>query len=717
LDIKENNNLQSLAALSNLTSIGLEFNLEDNIALKNLSGLDNLSSIGDFFYIINGAFPDLTGLGTLSSIEGSLHLIGNDSLQSLNGLTSLNFIGRDLFLTENNSLKDFTGMEALKNIGAKLWLSDNTELLNLSGLNNLETIGSDFELFGNLRLENILDLESLTQISGDISFRFNFALSACNAHAVCDYIMTGGTPTILNNANGCQSPTEVLTTCFENVDHTSLVGQVTADFNQNCEADSDEEGFQNWIVHVSNQEYSYGVTTDSSGKYWLPVLEGTYNLEVISPSSFWSSCFGDSLIQASATGDTILTDFVITPQGDCPFIDWDFSMPRLRVCSERTFTINYCNYGTLPSEDIIFSVRLDSFLHFQNSPTPYTIDPDGLLLFEVDALDIFDCDQITFTALVDCDSLELNDLQCIDIAAIPNDLCAPDNTHPVEEEISVIVPSCEAQINNVLFNLLPSNDGNPFEESFCGIIVGSFDPNIKTAIPEGIGPNHEIDKNWKLDYTIEFQNTGNDTAFLVVIKDTISENLDLTTLAVHGASHPFTWSLNPDRELVFTFENILLPDSTTNEPASHGFVQFHLQIDESLSSNEMIEVEIGDYFQDILIQGDTTFTISYLSQGNCDSLVTYTVDGLTGIDYNNPLLRKTKVYPNPTSDILLVLNHQNTEKQQWQIVNNLGITLWQKQLTANEALPDISMASFPSGVYWLKVKTDTAIAVWKVVKQ
>jgi len=28
--------------------------------------------------------------------------------------------------------------------------------------------------------------------------------------------------------------------------------------------------------------------------------------------------------------------------------------------------------------------------------------------------------------------------------------------------------------------------------------------------------------------------------------------------------------------LVFHFENILLPDSTVNEPASHGFVQFRI---------------------------------------------------------------------------------------------------------------------------------------------
>ena len=168
--------------------------------------------------------------------------------------------------------------------------------------------------------------------------------------------------------------------------------------------------------------------------------------------------------------------------------------------------------------------------------------------------------------------------------------------HPVNDVASVVVPNCNDLVNNIILNLLPAEDGSPYEESFCGLLVNSYDPNIKTVIPVGIGDNHEIDKSWKLDYTIEFQNTGNDTAFLVVVKDTLSEQLDITTLRVGGASHSFSWALNPERELVFTFDNIQLLDSTSNEPESHGFVNFSISPRVDLLPGERIENRVGIYF-------------------------------------------------------------------------------------------------------------------------
>ncbi|PSJ23904.1 hypothetical protein B7P34_36265, partial [Streptosporangium nondiastaticum] len=49
----------------------------------------------------------------------------------------------------------------------------------------------------------------------------------------------------------------------------------------------------------------------------------------------------------------------------------------------------------------------------------------------------------------------------------------------------------------------------------------SFDPNIKEVYPTTISPNQS---EW-LTYTVHFQNTGNDTAYLVVLKDTLSQDL------------------------------------------------------------------------------------------------------------------------------------------------------------------------------------------------
>ncbi|MFN8332010.1 MAG: hypothetical protein U0T81_12480 [Saprospiraceae bacterium] len=85
---------------------------------------------------------------------------------------------------------------------------------------------------------------------------------------------------------------------------------------------------------------------------------------------------------------------------------------------------------------------------------------------------------------------------------------------------------------------------------------------------------HFIEKNSRLQYLIRFQNTGTDTAYKVRIQDEISDKLDLQSLRIEGASHPFNTSLEDGRLLAFTFDKIYLPDSAADEKASHGYVQY-----------------------------------------------------------------------------------------------------------------------------------------------
>jgi uncharacterized repeat protein (TIGR01451 family) len=83
----------------------------------------------------------------------------------------------------------------------------------------------------------------------------------------------------------------------------------------------------------------------------------------------------------------------------------------------------------------------------------------------------------------------------------------------------------------------PNYDGAPYRATDCRMIVGSFDPNEKEASPAGYGAQHFIEENTDINYTIHFQNTGNDTAYKVVIVDTISSTLDINTLIPLVASH------------------------------------------------------------------------------------------------------------------------------------------------------------------------------------
>jgi uncharacterized repeat protein (TIGR01451 family) len=124
-------------------------------------------------------------------------------------------------------------------------------------------------------------------------------------------------------------------------------------------------------------------------------------------------------------------------------------------------------------------------------------------------------------------------------------------------------------------------------------VTGSYDPNEKRVRPEGF---FNLDTDTVLDYTIYFQNTGTDTAFTVVLRDTLPLDVDTRTFRMNGASHPFTYTLTGNGLLTVTFNNILLPDSNTNEPLSHGLVSFSIKPILPLALGTVISNEADIYF-------------------------------------------------------------------------------------------------------------------------
>jgi hypothetical protein len=123
------------------------------------------------------------------------------------------------------------------------------------------------------------------------------------------------------------------------------------------------------------------------------------------------------------------------------------------------------------------------------------------------------------------------------------------------------------------------NSGNfviAYTDYFTFVVSCSCDPNEKFASPEGYTSHHYNPMNTDLHYTVNFQNTGNDTAFVVVIRDTLDADLDWSTLKVTGSSDPVSTSIDANGAVAFSFYNILLPDSNVDEPNSHGFVLYSI---------------------------------------------------------------------------------------------------------------------------------------------
>lgn len=176
-----------------------------------------------------------------------------------------------------------------------------------------------------------------------------------------------------------------------------------------------------------------------------------------------------------------------------------------------------------------------------------------------------------------------------------------DPNHPISLKPTAFVEGCRSNTNqNISFRFVNNfafDDNAPSVAQTCGIVSNSYDPNDKVGYPLGTGKSHNIEQNQDITYKIRFQNTGTDTAFKVVIRDTIDTRyLDLESIEMGASSHPYTPMVYDKNIIQFTFDNILLPDSFRNEPASNGFVQFRIKQKKDLAFGTQIENSAGIYF-------------------------------------------------------------------------------------------------------------------------
>lgn len=147
----------------------------------------------------------------------------------------------------------------------------------------------------------------------------------------------------------------------------------------------------------------------------------------------------------------------------------------------------------------------------------------------------------------------------------------PLNNYPSAsiERCGVLPSGGNYSLNQILQH--PVNNALPFYYTYCNIVRNAYDPNEKSVQPTGQYTNG----SQRLKYRIDFQNTGTDTALKVMIMDLISTNLDITSLQLLGSSHPFHFRID-NRNLIWEFDPILLPDSNVDEQGSHGYVEFSL---------------------------------------------------------------------------------------------------------------------------------------------
>ncbi len=259
-------------------------------------------------------------------------------------------------------------------------------------------------------------------------------------------------------------------------------------------------------------------------------------------------------------------------------------------------------------------------------------------------------------------------------------------------DYGVVVSTCTTAVVGdtaciTMMALPTSGDVNPANNSFtrCFEIGVSYDPNNKEVSPKGSGIAGNIPPTTtQLSYTINFQNTGTAPAFNIYLLDTLSTNLDVNSIEVISASHPMQPFLLPGGVMKFQYANIHLPDSTSDEPHSHGYVTYKINLKTGLSLGTEIKNSASIYFD---------FNTPVLTNTTVNTLALPT--RIEEIAEGN-----VAIYPNPAADKITVRLDQSTPAR-ISIIDMLGKEM--KQIRTNNLETEINVESLKNGIYFITV--------------
>jgi uncharacterized repeat protein (TIGR01451 family) len=377
-----------------------------------------------------------------------------------------------------------------------------------------------------------------------------------------------------------------------------------------------------------------------------------------------------ALIPCSAmVGQTYCTDVFVTPDNSCDSITYEGALLSVR---------SVCNADSL--EFIVKNVGQSAM----TTSSYYVVIEDGIMTMmqPINPLNTGDSIVVSLPANGSTWRIEADQVD-----EYPGEL---------RPELSVEGCTTTGQFSTGYVLQFPNNAQLPVEYTYCNEIVAAFDPNDKLGLPLGYGPNRYIDAGTRIDYRIRFQNTGNDTAFAVVIRDTLSQWFDLTSIRPGASSHNYTFELEGNT-LVFDFPNIMLPDSNVNVETSQGFVNFSIRVADTIPLGTDINNSAAIYF-DInppVITNATTHRVDkdFIQVGLWEPV--------------RPIY-KISVQPNPTAGHTLIgimdVEIPDHALYQLSVQDALGRVVTTVQNTA----PQFTMetTSWASGPYWFQITRD-----------
>ncbi len=374
------------------------------------------------------------------------------------------------------------------------------------------------------------------------------------------------------------------------------IGQLFYDDNQNGIQDSLDAGLQIFSVQSTPQNvYSHIYSTgayvmsfaDSSGHHQIsPVLPPNWG--ITSDSLMYSvtidstSYFRDSL------------DFGFYPDTLVNSLNIEFigSFPR---CNDTiNYWIDFKNIGTTTPSGLIH-LLLDDSITYLSSIIPADSVNGQNVYWHYDSLFYFTNQQINLQVIM------------------------PGLNSMGDTLINYVNVSVFDTLGN--FTIVYTASDTLKQELFCAV-----DPNDKIAEPVGIDiPGYINSGTPRIEYTIRFQNTGNDTALTVIIYDQLDLDLNWQTFTPLASSHNMMVNMDQTGEVAFQFYNIMLPDSGADYLGSQGFVRYTIDLNPNLPAGRAIHNTARIHFDmnPAVITNTKLHTIEDCSEG-----IQYTIPNL-----------------------------------------------------------------------------------------
>jgi len=378
---------------------------------------------------------------------------------------------------------------------------------------------------------------------------------------------------VTNYANSVQDITLVQTggnglldcSVFNEPAFQAMTGNIFFDVNQNGINDVDDIPIPNFSYQVSPTNFT-GYSNYNGLINYNTQTTDTVDYIVSSTQTDWTPTTTNPYLFTLDTTNNIMDTlfFGFYPNSIIQDVDFDIVNNITQCVANSVIWININNIGTdTVNGNYIFNIPNE--LQFVSSTQNYDSIINNTIHFSFDSLYLFEA--ITFPIQLQPISGGIINIGDTMIYSAQLDLYSLENTF--------------------IFN---------YNDTIESPVICSYDPNIKLSFPNGGIQNESIEPTDSLEYVIHFQNTGNAAANNITITDTLSTKLDLSSFKFLSSSHQNTISIDSNRILTFQFDNIMLPDSNTNEPLSHGFIKFRMNLENNLVINDSILNSANIYF-------------------------------------------------------------------------------------------------------------------------